>query len=175
MRCSVCMCYRYYGTYWYLKVWIYFCTFAGNFCHYQTCNWKSMIRLFATLSVSSIAAMGSVTFALSNALFPINSPHARLLWSAQEGCWVGNPCQSAARLKYQSCYLWSWPSSAVETPWCQKHAGHSLASQIGLDTLRKCMGAQPNKRGCPHATTNSPTAPAGSGLTQIKAMPWRVF
>lgn len=55
----------------------------------------------------------------------------------KEGWWVGNPCKRASGVKYQSCYLWGEPSTAVETPWCQRHAYYSFISQIGLDTLRR--------------------------------------
>lgn len=65
----------------------------------------------------------------------INSDSLESIYG-QEGWWVGNPCEWASGVKYQSCYLQGEPSTAVETPWCQRHARYSFASQIGLDTLR---------------------------------------
>lgn len=91
----------------------------------------------------------------------------------QKGLWVGNPCQWASGIKYQSCYLWGEPSAAVETPWCQRHAGYSFTSQIGLDTLRiwwwgggqrwwKVMSTHVLEQ--QHQAPSTPTHPAGCGL-----------
>lgn len=67
--------------------------------------------------------------------YQMTSPHKPSIYG-QEGWWVGNPCERANGVKYQSCYLWGETRAAVETPWCQRHAGYSSRSQIGFNTLR---------------------------------------
>lgn len=47
----------------------------------------------------------------------------------------GEPLWVSQRCEVSSCHLWGETSTAVETPWCQRHARYSVTSQIGLDTL----------------------------------------
>lgn len=73
-----------------------------------------------------------LTFGISEGL----STHKSSIYG-QLGWWMGNPSEWASGVEYQSCHLWGETSTAVETPWCQRHARYSVTSQIGLDTLTK--------------------------------------
>ena len=113
--------------------------------------------------------------------YQMTSPPYKPSIYGQEGWWVGNPCEWASGVRYQSCYPWGETGAAVETPWCQRHAGYSFASRLGLDALRV------RERGqrwwkvmftCALATTLGPHPPSKTTTTtrRLRASPevnWR--
>lgn len=103
-------------------------------------------------------------------------PHNPSIYG-QEGWWGGEPLRVSQRCEISKLLCWGETGAAVETPWCQRHAGYSFASRLGLDALRM------EERGqrwwkvmftCALATTLGPhpppkpppppPPPAGSGL-----------